>query len=119
MASEFVRHILDLGRTYGPLTSKSMFGGHGIYAGEQILGLVVDDRLYLKVDDGNRAEFEAVGSQPFTYMHKAKNEPVKMSYWEAPAAAIDDGDELARWLGSAAGAAARAKTKKKAPARKR
>ena len=47
---------------------RRMFGGEGIYAGEQIIGLVVDERLYLKTTDSNRADFLAEGAHRFFYV---------------------------------------------------
>ena len=47
------------------LHDRSMFGGVGIYAGELFFALLDNDRLYLKVDDSNRADFVAAGMGPF------------------------------------------------------
>ena len=44
-------------RPEAPTHSRAMFGGHGIYAGGPIIGIVVDDILYLKTDESNRANF--------------------------------------------------------------
>ena len=72
-----------------------MFGGWGIYRGDLMFGLVVDDVLHLKVDAANRAAFEAAGTGPFTYTRTARSRATVMSYWQVPAAVLDDDEELA------------------------
>jgi DNA transformation protein len=57
----------DLFHDFGRINVRRMFGGEGIYAGEQIIGLVVDDRLYLKTTDSNRADYLVEGCKPFTF----------------------------------------------------
>ena len=50
-AADFIAHVLELMRPTAPAHSRAMFGGHGIYAGGPIIGIVVDDILYLKTDE--------------------------------------------------------------------
>src|SRR5688572_6560166 len=47
------------------VTSRAMFGGVGLYADGLFFGLLADDRMYLKVDDTNRGDFEQVGMSAF------------------------------------------------------
>ena len=47
---EFVEHIVDLSQVIGPVYSKRMFGGHGIFLDGIMFGLVFRDTFYLKVD---------------------------------------------------------------------
>ena len=49
------------------LALRAMFSGYGVYYKGLIVGIVTGEDLYLKVDDTNRAKFEALGSHPFTY----------------------------------------------------
>ena len=113
MASRFVAHLLDL--LDGPATAglgrpsaRAMFGGHGIYLGDRMVGLVAADVLYLKADVATRARFEAAGSTPFEFHSNARAKPVVMSYFEAPAEAFEDADALRGWLELALEAAKRA-----------
>lgn len=76
------------------LIAKAMFGGLGLYSGGVFFGLVARDRLYLKVDDSNRARFEQAGSAPFKpYADRA----MTMNYWEVPAGVLEDADALLGW----------------------
>ena len=128
MASRFVAHLLDLldgpaTRGLGRPSARAMFGGHGLYLDDLMVGLVADEVLYLKTDAVTRARFEDVGSRPFEFQSRARTMPVVMSYWEAPADAFDDVDALREWLTLAHGAARRAAetrvARKPRPSRKR
>lgn len=75
------------------ITSRAMFSGWALYKYRVIFGIVIDAELYFKVDDGNRAEFEKVGSHPFTYT-KSDGKSAVMPYWLVPAEFMEDKDEL-------------------------
>jgi len=95
--TDFVQYVVeDLMAEVKGVSARAMFGGHGIYRERTIFGIIVDDVLYFKVDDTNRKEYEAAQSRPFTYRAKG-NKKVSMSYWEVPAAILDDRDALAKW----------------------
>jgi len=124
MASGFHAHLLEL--LVGEVTSglgrastRAMFGGYGLYLGELMVGLVAADALYLKADPETREQFEAAGSRPFEYHARTRAEPVVMSYWEAPADAFEDPDELRRWLELAHAAAKRARASRAPRERRR
>lgn len=101
------------------LRIKRMFGGAGVFSGELMFALAFEDDLYLRADEANRGELEALGSEPFTY--QARGEVMTLGYWRAPGEIWDDPDAARRWAGSALQAAARKraagkkKTKRKAP----
>lgn len=94
--SEQLSFILDQLSALPALRSRAMFGGHGLYSGTAIFGMVIDGQTYLKVGDSNRPDFEARGSKPFTYAHKS-GKAIAMSYWEVPDEVLDDRDELLSW----------------------
>ena len=43
-------HIVDLLQFIGPIESKSMFGGFGVFLDALMFGLIAGNELYLKVD---------------------------------------------------------------------
>lgn len=93
-----------------PITSKAMFGGIAIYAGEHLFACLDNDRIYFKVDELIQPNFEAAGTQAFVPFPGAK----PMGYFELPAGVIDRPDELAVWIDQSIGAAQRkAKLKSK------
>ncbi len=124
--SEFVAHVVDLLAPLGPVAPRAMFGGWGLYLDGRMFALIADDTLYLKVDGENRDTFEAAGSAPFTYA--ARGRTVALSYWQAPAEAMEDAALLLPLAEGALAAAARAaragdrsraKTGRRGPRRRR
>ncbi len=84
-----VEQLAPLGR----ITTRRMFGGAGIYANGLFFALIADDVLYLKGDEGLKAEFEAAGAQIFDPFGDGKT----LNYWSAPAEALDDQEILIDW----------------------
>ena len=99
--------IHDMFETLGPVTIRKMFGGKGIYHHGRILALEVDGEILLKADVESAPEFLAAGATQWSYQGKKK--PTKMPYWSIPDAALDDPDEMAKWVRLAYEAALRAK----------
>lgn len=95
MGREYLDHLHELFSAFSPVTTRAMFGGHGVYRDGVILGIVIDEQLYLKVDAHTRAAFEAEGCAPFVYTSKGKVVP--MSYWSLPATALDSPQEFRPW----------------------
>jgi DNA transformation protein len=83
-----------------------MFGGVGIYAGELFFALIADDTLYLKVDDTNRADFEARGMGPFRPYGEGGE---VMQYYQIPDDVLEDPDALRPWAEQAIAVAGRKK----------
>jgi len=50
MSAHFLAWLDELFEGFGPITTRAMFGGHGVYHAGKILGIVIDDALYLKAD---------------------------------------------------------------------
>ena len=111
MKSSFADYVVnDLMGGIEGVKTRAMFGGHGIYKDGFFFALIADDELYFKVDDSNRKDFQARGSEPFKYAGKAKKVTV-MSYWQLPAEIIEDRDELSKWVDKAVSVARKAKKK--------
>lgn len=103
--SEFIAFLQELLERLGPITARRMFGGHGLYHEGIMFALVADNRLYLKADEVNRPDFQALGLGPFTFAMKGKE--VSLSYWAAPESIFDDPQEAVRWARAASDAALR------------
>lgn len=111
----FSEHLQDAFRRFGPVETRRMFGGAGVYHQGVMFGLVVDEVLYLKVDDASRAAFVERGLGPFEYTRLGKRVKIG-SFFQAPEEVLEDADAALAWARRAYEAALRAKTKK--PARK-
>jgi len=107
--SEFTDSLHEVFRTFGEISARRMFGGHGIYHQGLMFALVADEVLYLKTDTESRPQFEALGLAPFVFEKQGK--PTAMAYLAAPDLIYDDADEAQRWAGIAYAAALRAAAK--------
>lgn len=116
MGNEYLTYLHDLFAEFSPITTRAMFGGHGVYRDGVIIGIVIDDTLYLKGDSQTRAAFEAQGSAPFVY--EAKGKAVPMSYWSVPEDALDSPQAFRPWAQRAWEAALRKPKPKKSAAKK-
>jgi DNA transformation protein len=97
----------DLFQFFGPISVRRMFGGEGIYAGDLMIGLVADERLYLKATELNRADFEAEGCGAFTFPRGEKT--MTLPYYAVPERLLDDPEAFAAWARKAQTAALAAK----------
>jgi len=104
--SGFTDYLPELFESFGQVTLRRMFGGHGVYHDGRMFGLVADDTLFLKADDQNREHFTARGLGPFQYGKGDKL--MAMSYYAAPAEIFDDPEEAAIWARRSFEAALRA-----------
>lgn len=86
------RHVARL-QVLGPVRSRAMFGGHGIFLDDRMFALVAAGRLYFKVDAQTIDRFEAAGGVPFLYDRRGT--PVALGYRSVP---IDPDEALDRWL---------------------
>jgi DNA transformation protein and related proteins len=110
-SGSFGEFLQDELRALGHVTVRRMFGGAGVYCDGLMFGLVSDDTLYFRVDDGNRAEFEAEGLAPFTY--EGRGRTIVLPYWRVPERLFDEPDEMVVWARAALAAARRVAAKKK------
>lgn len=113
---EFVNYVVELMQGIGPVYHKRMFGGYGIFLEGLMLGLIADNELYLKADDQNSEDFQALDLEPFVYNKQGK--PMRMSYYQAPEQALEDSETMIQWAASAYQAAVRAAQRKSPRKRK-
>lgn len=106
-----VEFFRDLCRPLGAVTWKRMFGGLCFWHEGLAFALVIDDRLFFKVDAENAPAFEARGLPRFSYTTKTGRTSV-MSYARAPEEVYDDPDLFAEWARGAIAAAERSAAEK-------
>jgi DNA transformation protein len=90
--SDFVVFVAEQMAFVDGLRIRAMFGGYGIYQDDCMFALIADDRLYFKVDATTRAEFEARGLGPFTYIARGKT--MMMQYFEAPPGVFEEQEAM-------------------------
>jgi DNA transformation protein len=114
--SSFQILALDqLSRAIPGIRSRPMFGGVGIYSGQDFFALIADDTLYFKVDDSTRPDFEARGMGPF---RPFGDEGGTMKYYQVPEDLLEEPEALRPWAEKAV-AIARHSKKARRPSRRR
>ncbi len=115
VSDDFREFVLEQLAPSGRVTSRSMFGGVGLYLDGLFFALIDDDTLYFKADDSTRPRYEKAGSKPFCPFPDRPEQP--MGYWQVPAEVLEDSEELALWAREAMGVALA--KRRKGPARRR
>ena len=103
--SGFTDHLHEVFSAFGPILTRRMFGGHGVWHQGLMIGLVASDTLYLKVDEETLGQFEAQGLGPFEYSRRGKM--VALSYYRAPEEMLESPNEVVAWARLAYAAALR------------
>ncbi len=113
ISPEFAEHLRDLFGALGPVETRRMFGGAGVYLGDAMFALVIDDTLYMKADADLARIYAEAGSAPFCYDTRggARTIPGLM---RLPDSALDDADEALDWARRSLVPAELAATKKRA-----
>lgn len=90
---EFLNYVNDQLSVLDDVATKKMFGGVGFFREGVMFGMIGDGRFRLRVDDENRAAYEAYDMGPLVSKSKGKSMP----YYEVPVAILDDRDALKKW----------------------
>ena len=107
VSPEFLAHVLDLLAPLGPVTARRMFGGAGLYRRGVMFALITRaDVLYFRTDAANRDDYAAAGMGPFVPFADGR---MTMPYHEAPAALMEDAEDMCAWADRAWQAALRAR----------
>jgi len=118
VSKEYLEYVLDQLESIGPVISKRMFGGVGLYSDALFFGLIDDDILYFKVDDLTRHYYLQANSKGFDPYGDGN---ASLSYYSVPAEVLEDTDELKVWAAASIEAARRkaATSKRRAPRKKK
>lgn len=117
----FVAHCIELLGSMGPVRSRRMFGGHGLYVDDLFVGLILNDLLYLKSDAINRSRYLEAGCEPFRYTRTrpdGSTQEAGLSFFQPPEEAMDSPAMMLPWARLAMEAALRAANAKSAKASK-
>jgi DNA transformation protein len=98
VSPEYREWVLEQLRGAGTVTGRSMFGGYSLYLDGAIFALIDDDVLYFKVDDSNRADYEAAGMRPF----RPFGDDRSMQYYEVPPDVLENPEALWTWAARSA-----------------
>ena len=97
VTDSFVTFVLEQLDPLGPIASKRMFGGVGLYAGDLFFALIAGDVLYLKADEATRDAREKAGARPFQPFPDRPKGKGRMQDYSVPAAILEDAEALLAW----------------------
>jgi DNA transformation protein len=116
VSSDYLQYVLEQLSRLSAVTSRRMFGGIGLYSEGHFFALISDDTLFFKVNDSNRADYLARNMAAFRPF--ADKPDLSMSYFEVPADALEDRDELVVWARKSVAVAVASAQSKRKPKRK-
>jgi len=92
---EFKNFVLDQLQGLGEFETKRMFGGLALLRQGSAFAKIKHDKVWLKVDSSNIADFEYHGMNQYTY---GKDNSRKLNFYETPLDVIEDRDKLKEWV---------------------
>lgn len=120
ISKDFADYCCELLSGVGSPVAKRMFGGWGISVEGVTIAIIADlspkgtgsnEKLYLKVDDATKKQFEAAGGTRFEMESKGKT--MGMNYYTTPDETMESPDAMLPWARLALNAALEAKAKAK------
>ena len=90
-------YVEDLFANLGRIRIRKMFGGAGVYSGEDMFALIDKDRVYVKSGDTLKEHLESEGGESFEWTNPSTGKTIRMSYVSLPVNALDDRDEASAW----------------------
>ena len=97
VTEEQIAFVHDLFADLGPVSTRKMFGGLGIYLDGTIFALLMSDgTLKLKGAGDMPAAYEAEGWDAWTYTRKDGAQS-SMPYWTLPEHLLDDPEDACDW----------------------
>lgn len=120
ISRDFADYCCELLSGVGTPVPKRMFGGWGISVDGVTIAVIADlgklggsnQKLYLKVDDLTKAQFEAAGGKRFEMLSK-DGKTMGMNYFTPPDETMESPDAMLPWARLALNAALDAKAKAK------
>ncbi|HEU4394417.1 MAG TPA: TfoX/Sxy family protein [Planctomycetota bacterium] len=96
--ASFRDFVLDQLEGLDGVEARAMFGGYGLYLGEEFFGMVWKGRAWFRTDERSRAEYRALGSEPIPFGKDYEQN----RYWSVPEDVLEDGPRLRAWALAAA-----------------
>lgn len=93
--SSLVGYVTEQLAFLGRISNRAIFGGVGIFIDERLLGIVIDDSLYLHTDKSNLGEYVERGMQQFKPYPNAFD--LTTDHHQVPQEIVQDADLLKAW----------------------
>ena len=105
LSTDYRDFILDQLSQVEDIKPRRMFGGLGLFKDSVIFGMLSSmDGFYLRVDNINQPDFEALSAEPFRPNQVSE---MTMAYIQVPVEILDDPERLAIWAAKACDAVGR------------
>lgn len=95
--ASFIEFLLDQLDGRPSLETRRMFGGHGVYHDDRIVGIIYQSALYLKTDAQTQPLYIKAGMQPF----KPNAKQTLRRYYQVPVAVLENAEQLQTWVQAA------------------
>jgi len=92
---DFKTFVLDQLQGIGEFETKRMFGGLALLSHGSAFAKIKHDKVWLKVDTTNIADFESLEMNQYSY---GKDNSRKLNFYETPIDVIEDRDKLQEWV---------------------
>ncbi|HJY36683.1 MAG TPA: TfoX/Sxy family protein [Steroidobacteraceae bacterium] len=93
--SELANYVEEQLAFLGRISTKSIFGGIGIFVDERLLGIVMDEKVYLHTDASNLRAYQDRGMPQFKPYPNAFD--LTTDHHQVPAEIVDDPVLLKQW----------------------
>ncbi|MEO0916732.1 MAG: TfoX/Sxy family protein [Pseudomonadota bacterium] len=98
VSDEQIAHTLELLDGVGPLTTRKMFGGLGIYSNGKIFAVLMSDGvLKLKGAGAMVDALTEAGWERWTFRRDGASKTTAMPYWTIPDEVLDDPELASDW----------------------
>lgn len=94
----FRDYVLEQLAALDGVRCRGMFGGYGLYCGEQFCGIIYDGRLYFKTHPDTLDDYVRYQAAMFAPSKKQ----ILKNYREVPADILEDAGQLEAWARKAA-----------------
>jgi DNA transformation protein len=93
--SSLANYVTEQLSFLGRISNRSIFGGIGIFIDERLLGIVIDDQLFLHTGKSNLDDYVARGMAQFKPYPNAFD--LTTDHHRVPVEIIEDAEQLKQW----------------------
>src|SRR5690606_40057415 len=86
VSTHYVARAIECMARVAPVSYRRIFHGVGVYHRSVLFALIVNDRLYFRVDEHSRALYEQQGLRPF---QPAAAERAESAFYEVPESILE------------------------------
>ncbi|MGB3610138.1 MAG: TfoX/Sxy family protein [Cellvibrio sp.] len=98
VSTHYVARAIECMARVAPVSYRRIFHGVGVYHRSVLFALIVNDRLYFRVDEHSRALYEQQGLRPF---QPAAAERAESAFYEVPESILEQPSVLLQWMRTA------------------